>query len=41
MDPVVLCFDSDEAGQNAAARSLDHLLAAELAVPRCRRAAAP
>jgi DNA primase len=29
---VVLCFDSDEAGQNAAARALDHLLAAGLAV---------
>jgi DNA primase len=32
VNEVVLCFDSDEAGQNAAARSLDHLLAAELAV---------
>jgi len=29
---VVLCFDSDEAGQNAAVRALDHLLASELAV---------
>jgi DNA primase len=29
---VVLCFDSDEAGQNAAVRALDHLLAAGLAV---------
>ncbi|HEV2694034.1 MAG TPA: DNA primase [Verrucomicrobiae bacterium] len=29
---VVLCFDSDNAGQNAIVRSLDHLLAAELAV---------
>ena len=29
---VVLCFDSDPAGQNAAVRSLDHLLASELAV---------
>ena len=29
---VVLCFDSDEAGQNAAVRSLDHLLASGLAV---------
>jgi DNA primase len=28
----VLCFDSDEAGQNAAVRSLDHLLASGLAV---------
>jgi len=27
-----LCFDSDEAGQNAAVRSLDHLLASGLAV---------
>jgi DNA primase len=32
VDEVVLCFDSDEAGQNAAVRSLDHLLASELAV---------
>jgi len=31
-DEVVLCFDSDNAGQNAAVRSLDHLLAAGLAV---------
>ena len=29
---VVLCFDSDNAGQNAIVRSLDHLLAAQLAV---------
>src|SRR5213594_2918188 len=29
---VVLCFDSDEAGQNAAVRALDHLLASGLAV---------
>jgi DNA primase len=29
---VVLCFDSDEAGQNAAVRSLDNLLASGLAV---------
>jgi DNA primase len=29
---VVLCFDSDEAGQNAAVRSLDSLLASGLAV---------
>jgi DNA primase len=29
---VVLCFDSDNAGQNAAVRSLDHLLASGLAV---------
>jgi DNA primase len=29
---VVLCFDSDNAGQNAIVRALDHLLAAELAV---------
>src|SRR4051794_40664831 len=29
---VVLCFDSDTAGQNAAIRSLDHLLAADLAI---------
>lgn len=32
VNEVVLCFDSDEAGQNATARSLDHLLAADLAV---------
>lgn len=32
VDEVVLCFDSDEAGQNAAARSLDSLLASGLAV---------
>ncbi|MFO1477366.1 MAG: DNA primase [Verrucomicrobiota bacterium] len=31
-EEVVLCFDSDEAGQNAAVRSLDHLLASGLAV---------
>jgi DNA primase len=29
---VVLCFDSDEAGQNAAMRSLDNLLASDLAL---------
>src|SRR5579862_934648 len=29
---AVLCFDSDEAGQNAIVRSLDHLLASGLAV---------
>ena len=29
---VVLCFDSDNAGQNAAVRALDHLLGAGLAV---------
>jgi DNA primase len=29
---TVLCFDSDEAGQNAAVRSLDHLLASGMAV---------
>jgi DNA primase len=32
VDEAVLCFDSDEAGQNAAVRSLDHLLASGLAV---------
>jgi DNA primase len=32
VEEIVLCFDSDEAGQNAAARSLDHLLASGLAV---------
>jgi DNA primase len=32
VDEVILCFDSDEAGQNAAVRSLDHLLASGLAV---------
>lgn len=32
VDEIVLCFDSDEAGQNAAVRSLDHLLASGLAV---------
>jgi len=29
---VVLCFDSDNAGQNAAVRALDHLLGAGLAI---------
>ena len=39
VDEVVLCFDSDNAGQNAAVRSLDHLLASGLAVRVrwCRR----
>jgi len=32
VEEVVLCFDSDNAGQNAAVRSLDHMLAAGLAV---------
>jgi DNA primase len=32
VEEVVLCFDSDEAGQKAAVRSLDHLLASDLAV---------
>jgi DNA primase len=32
VEEVVLCFDSDEAGQNAAVRSLDHMLASGLAV---------
>jgi len=32
IDEVILCFDSDEAGQNAAVRSLDHLLASGIAV---------
>ena len=32
VDEVVLCFDSDEAGQNAAVRSLDSLLASGMAV---------
>jgi DNA primase len=32
VDEVVLCFDSDEAGQSAAVRSLDHLLASGLAI---------
>jgi len=32
VDEVVLCFDSDAAGQNAAVRSQDHLLACGLAV---------
>ena len=32
VNEVVLCFDSDEAGQNAAVRSLDHMLASGLAV---------
>lgn len=31
-DEVVLCFDSDNAGQDAAVRALDHLLASGLAV---------
>lgn len=31
-DEVVLCFDSDQAGQNAIVRSLDHLLASGLAI---------
>jgi DNA primase len=31
-DEAVLCFDSDEAGQNAAVRSLDSLIASGLAV---------
>ena len=39
VDEVVLCFDSDEAGQNAAVRSLDHLLrpASPCASPSCQR----
>ncbi len=32
VDEVVLCFDSDEAGQTAAVRSLDSLLASGLAI---------
>jgi DNA primase len=32
VEEVVLCFDSDTAGQNAAVRSLDHLLASGLAI---------
>ena len=32
VNEAVLCFDSDEAGQNAAVRSFDHLLASGLAV---------
>jgi DNA primase len=32
VEEVVLCFDSDEAGQNAAVRSLDHLLGSGIAV---------
>jgi DNA primase len=32
VEEVVLCFDSDEAGQKAAVRALDHLLASGLAV---------
>ena len=32
VEEVVLCFDSDDAGQNAAVRSLDHLLGSGLAV---------
>jgi DNA primase len=40
VEEVVLCFDSDEAGQNAAVRSLDNLLASGLAV-RVARLPAP
>lgn len=32
VNEVVLCFDSDNAGQNASVRALDHLLASGLAV---------
>src|SRR5215470_7929715 len=32
VEEAVLCFDSDQAGKTAAVRSLDHLLAASLAV---------
>lgn len=32
VNEVVLCFDSDNAGQNAAVRSLDHLLVSGMAV---------
>jgi DNA primase len=32
VNEVVLCFDSDEAGQNATVRALDHLLGSDLAV---------
>src|SRR5947207_7333070 len=32
VDEVVLCFDSDSAGQNAAVRALDSLLASGLAI---------
>jgi DNA primase len=32
VEEVILCFDSDEAGQKAAVRSLDHLLGSGLAV---------
>src|SRR5437667_2760049 len=32
VDEVVLCFDSDTAGRNAAIRALDHLLASGLAI---------
>src|SRR5258708_14465372 len=32
VEEVVLCFDSDDAGQHAAVRALDHLLASGLAV---------
>src|SRR5882672_252106 len=32
VEEVILCFDSDDAGQNAAVRALDHLLASGLAV---------
>jgi DNA primase len=35
VEEVVLCFDSDEAGQNAMVRALDYLLAAGLAVKVC------
>jgi DNA primase len=32
VNETVLCFDSDNAGQNAAVRSLDHLLASSMAI---------
>ena len=32
VDEITLCFDSDNAGQNASVRSLDSLLASELAI---------
>jgi DNA primase len=32
VNDIVLCFDSDNAGQNAAVRALDHLLGAELSI---------
>src|SRR2546430_10176990 len=32
VDEVILCFDSDAAGQNAAVRALDSLLASGLAI---------